>query len=178
MKPLTPSEKRLTLLFGALLLGYAHWWGYGEWQVWERRSQQKESDLQAEKTAAGIFMENQNLWNERQDFMVKNQPKATDPDLASAALVDLIQKSTQTHQLTITDITLLPSKPLAHAFQTTAVVKITGKFENVTRWMYELQSPQNFTALERTSLKSDANPPQVLAEFEINRWYQPLPSKP
>lgn len=178
MRPLNSNEKQLATIFGFLLIAYAHWWGYGEWQLWEKRAKTKEVDLQAEKNAALIFMEQKDLWNERLDFLTKNQPKAADPDLASASLIDLIQKSAQTHQLTITDTTLLPAKPLAFAFQTTATVKLTGKFENVIRWLHQLQSPQSFIALERTSIKSDANPPQVTAEFELSRWYQPLPSKP
>lgn len=178
MRPLQNNEKRLAALFGLLLIGYAHWWGYGEWQMAERRNKLREIDLIAEKNVAGILMEKQGLWNERLKFLTEKQPTAKEPDLASADLIDTIQKSAETHQLKITDIALQPTQSLPHAFQTSATVKLTGKFENIVQWLYQLQAPENFTTLVRSSIKSDPNPPQVLAEFEIARWYKPTPSKP
>ncbi len=178
MRPLQNNEKRLAAVFGLLMIAYLHWWGYGEWQSLNRSVQQKEIDLIAEKNAATIILEKKELWLERQKFLSEKQPTAKEPDLASANLIDTIQKSAEAHQLKITEIALQSTQSLPHAFQTSATVKLTGKFENIVQWLYQLQGPENFTILIRSSIKSDPNPPQVLAEFEIARWYQPILTKP
>ncbi|MES2307454.1 MAG: hypothetical protein V4507_01210 [Verrucomicrobiota bacterium] len=178
MRPLQNNEKRLAALFIFLIIGYAHLRGYEEWQATVRRNTQKEIDLVAEKNVAAILMESQSISTERLKFLSEKQPVAKEPDLASAALIDTIQKSADTYQLKITDIALQPTQSLPHAFQTSATVKLTGKFENVVQWLYQLQGPENFTTLIRSSIKSDPNPPQVIAEFEIARWYKPIVPKP
>lgn len=178
MRPLNKKEKLLTAILSLLLIAYLHWWGYGEWQSFARNLKQREIDLTAEKNAATIILEKKELWLNRQKFLSEKQPVAKEPDLASADLVDAIQKSAEANQLKISEIALQPTQSLPHAFQTSATVKLTGKFENIVQWLYQLQGPENFTILIRSSIKSDPNPPQVLAEFEIARWYQLLSPKP
>lgn len=178
MRPLQNNEKQLALVLTVLLIGYAHWWGYGEWQTRTQLQKQKELDLTAEKNGATMILEKKDLWLERQKFLSEKQPIAQEPDLASAALIDSIQKTAESHQLKISDIAPQPVLSLPHAFQTSATVKLSGKFENVVLWLYQLQRPENFTVLIRSSIKSDPNPPQVLGEFEIARWYQPIGPKP
>ena len=70
-----------------------------------------------------------------------------------------------------------PTMPLQRSGPTVAVsVKLTGPFEGVVRMLFALQSPTAWRTIEKLALKSDAQPPNVVADLELHQYFLPSTS--
>jgi len=98
------------------------------------------------------------------------------PDEASAQLLKSERDEAEKAGLKVAEENLLPSQETPYG-QTVAVsVKLTGPFEGVVRMLFALQSPTAWRTIEKLALKSDAQPPNVVADLELHQYFQPLAS--
>jgi hypothetical protein len=74
--------------------------------------------------------------------------------------------------LKITEENLLPAQDSDQGNSAAVSVKLTGPFEGVVKMLFAMQSPTAWRTLDKLTLKSDAQPPNVIAEMEIRQYFQ------
>jgi hypothetical protein len=99
------------------------------------------------------------------------------PDEASSQLLKSEREEAEKAGLKITEENLLPSQETPYGPTVAVSVKLTGPFEGVVRMLFALQSPTAWRTVEKLALKSDSQPPNVVADLELHQYFQ-LSSSP
>ncbi len=172
MKPLSSSEQRLLVLLLIILFGVGQVVLYRWFTDFQKKAQLEEVKIAQQKMEAKVWLEEKELWLQRQQWIQSQQPGWREPGLMSSDLLDFLQKSAKMQGLEIQDQQVLEPEILPQATQVAARLKLVGKMEKLTRWMAELQKPESFYAVLKFTVKSDADPTKVVAEVLIARWHQ------
>jgi hypothetical protein len=98
------------------------------------------------------------------------------PDEASSQLLKSERDEAEKAGLKVTEENLLPTQDTKYGPTVAVSVKITGPFEGVVRMLFALQSPTAWRTVEKLTLKSDAQPPNVVADLELHQYFQPFAS--
>ena len=91
---------------------------------------------------------------------------------ASAELLRVEREETEKAGLKISEENLLPVQQTPYGSAAAVSVKLTGPFEGVVKLLFALQTPSAWRTIEKLSLKSDAQPPNVIADLEIRQYFQ------
>ena len=98
------------------------------------------------------------------------------PGEASSQLLKSEQDEAEKAGLKVTEENLLPPQDTKYGPTVAVSVKLTGPFEGVVRMLFALQSPTAWRTVEKLALKSDAQPPNVVADLELHQYFQPSAS--
>ena len=98
------------------------------------------------------------------------------PDEASSQLLKSEREEAEKAGLKVIEENLLPPLETPYGPTVAVSVKLTGPFEGVVRMLFALQSPTTWRTIEKLALKSDSQPPNVLADLELHQYFQPLAS--
>ena len=96
------------------------------------------------------------------------------PEEASARLLKTEREEAEKAGLKVAEENLLPVQETSQGSVAAVSVKLSGPFEGVVRMLFALQGPALWRTLEKLSVKSDAQPPNVLADIEIRQYFQPV----
>lgn len=96
------------------------------------------------------------------------------PDDASAQLLKSERDAAEQAGLKITEENLLPSSETPYGSIVAVSVKLTGPFGGVVKMLLALQTPTAWRTVTKLALRSDAQPPNVVASLELNQYFQPV----
>lgn len=120
------------------------------------------------------------VWDQRAVWLLEKQPKLGDEQRAAEQLRETVKELAKKHQVLIESSDYLPAarKPdLRKPDPYTAIgIKIGTKsdWSALIRFLGELQTPEQFIALESADLKIDeTDPTKMHGDFKIARWYAP-----
>ena len=173
MRALTAKEKKLLVgLVGALFV-LLNVLGLQAFLNRQRALQTNIIELQSQMDEGRALLADKDVWRERVSWLDANQPAdditTTDDD---AKFYEFVENSAKSAGLAYTrrDAGNSPADGLyAEVFDAS---QVKGKMEALVKWLNELQQPQAFRAIKEISIKS-GEPPEVLAEVEVARWYRP-----
>ena len=94
------------------------------------------------------------------------------PDDASAALLKLERDEAEKSGLKVTEENLLPGQNSTQESTVAVSAKLSGPFEGVVRMLYALQTPTGWRSVEKLTLRSDAQPPNVVADLELRQYFR------
>lgn len=173
MRALTAKEKRLLLvLLGAIfvlinVIGLNTY--LARWQSWKNSLVQLQGQLVENRAILEVGGE----WLERAAWLDANQPAddvaTTDDD---AKFYEFVETSAKNAGLTYQrrEAGTVPQDGLlAEVFDTS---QVKGTMEALVKWLVQLQDPAAFRAIKQLSIRS-GEPPQVVAEVTVARWYRP-----
>ncbi|GAB4179122.1 MAG: hypothetical protein Fur0032_19740 [Terrimicrobiaceae bacterium] len=90
---------------------------------------------------------------------------------ASSTLLREVRSAASSGGLTIMEESL-PPPPVGLPEDAVAVrVKLGGPFSGLVRFLFAIQQPDAWRAIENMTVKADATPQNVLAELEIRQYY-------
>lgn len=174
MRALTAKEKKLLLALVGALFVLLNVVGLQAFLNRQRALQSSIVQLQAQLAEGRALLEEKDLWGQRAAWLDEHQPSddvtTTDDD---AKFYEFVESSAKSAGLEYTrkDAGNLPaSGPLAEVFDSS---QVKGKMESLVKWLNELQQPKAFRAVKQISIKS-GEPPDVIAEVEVARWYRPV----
>jgi len=123
---------------------------------------------------ARMLAENSQFWQQRDEWVKASQPTFTDGDQAGVQLLDRIKDLAKKHSVTLENPALRPAERQP-AYTAVAVdVETKCAWPALIAFLHELQSPEQFIALENANLKIDASDPtQMRGHFKIARWFAP-----
>ena len=97
---------------------------------------------------------------------------------ASAALLKFEREEAEKAGLKVTEENLLPGENTQES-TVSITAKLSGPFEGVVRMLYALQTPRGWCTVRKLTLRSDAQPPNVIADLELQQYFHTgSPSQP
>lgn|GEM_PF-4964174 len=151
------------------------------WNEIEKRKATLHAEIKTIQTAIAEndqWMNQAQMWKQREDWITTNQPTTAGADDASLSLIEGIQKSAQENNIQITDQKILTTQTTPNFFSTSVKVKVVTDMKSLINWLYLLQTPASFTLIDSFSLKTDAQSSNLACELTIVRWYSPKFKKP
>lgn len=175
MRALTSSEKKLLYGLLAALFVLANVIGLQALLDRQRALRDSIRTLRQEADLGRVLLADRAYWDERSAWLAANQPTddtATTQD--DEKFFSFIESSARESGLDFSAGT--PGAPVAHDayVQINYAAKVKGKMESLVRWLNLIQQPGEFRAIKQLTIKSDTEPPGVVADIDVARWYRPL----
>jgi hypothetical protein len=112
------------------------------------------------------------LWEQRDAWVQASQPHLTNPDTAGVELLDRVKQLAKKHEVLLDNLVIrVPERQ--DAYVSIAIeVETKSAWKPLVDFLYELQRPDQFIALESSNLKIDAaDPAQMRGRFRVAQWY-------
>ena len=175
LRKLTKSEKRLSIILTVAIFAMANFYGLGYLFDLLSTSSREVSELRSQQQSDGIWLREKALWLDRKRWIEASQPRIRPNQVPQSELLESLTTSAKANQLEIQEQSFGENKSTPN-YQSVAVrLKLTGALQNVIKWLVQIQQPELFQAVTNFSLKSANEPPTVILELEIARWYAPNP---
>jgi len=171
MRQLNPNEQKLIAIVSLALLVVAN--GLFISFLWKKQKTARSSVRQAllEKKDTQLWLQQEELWRSRQQWLAANQPKASGQE--DTKLLTEIVGSARENNLEIQEQQLVGLTPTPYYKEATVRLKVTGTLQDVVAWLTHLQQPTNFQAISSFNLRSDADTTKVRCELQLSRRYTP-----
>jgi len=176
MRTLAPSEKNLLFILGGAVFIALNMMGVHAFL-------QTKSGVQKAMIAAGSELSSDRSLVElgralkpADSWIAAHPMPHMAPDDASAQLLKVEREEAEKAGLKVTEENLLPSQDTPYGPTVAVSVKLTGPFEGVVRMLFAVQSPTAWRTIEKLALKSDAQPPNVVADLELHQYFLPSTS--
>ena len=131
-----------------------------------RRVLRKVEGLRAEKT----------LYEQRDAWLREKQPKLVNEERAGGELLDQVKELAKKHSVLLENPVIRQVVRKAELPYVSIGIEIETKspWAALIAFLGELQTPEQFIALDSANLKIDgADPTQMRGKFKIARWYAP-----
>jgi hypothetical protein len=173
MKPLAQNEKTLLLILCAAIFVALNMLGL-------RAFLQARSKLQQAIVAAKSELATDINWvnvaetlQPARSWIESHPMPQSQPDDASAALLKLEQSEAEKADLKVTEENLLPQRDIPNGSSVGVAVKLSGPFAGIVRFLYAMQTPTAWRTIDKLTLRSDAQPPNVIADIELRQYFHP-----
>lgn len=114
------------------------------------------------------------MWAQREQWLQMKQPRLENPDTAGVQLHDSVRELARNHQVLIENPTIRTPEPRPNCISVGLEIETKSSWPSLVEFLEELQTPDQFIALESANLKVDpADATQVHGHFKIARWYAP-----
>jgi len=115
------------------------------------------------------------MWDDRARWLEEKQP--TD-DVSSidddTKFTEFVESTAKKSGLTYTRRGGGPVQSGEQYAEVYDASQVKGKMEALVKWLSELQQPEAFRAIKLLRIKSAPEPPDVIADVEVARWYRPI----
>ena len=176
MRNLTRSEKRLLGALLGTLFVLANLFGVVALLHMKTALEDEAPKLRGELIDSEGWLAEKELWMDRKTWLDAKEPRLEAAGEASAKLLESLQTSARRQKITILEQEF-PEPSKQPEYQEISVkLKVSASLESLTRWLVELQQPELFQVVSTFSLKSDAEPPKVICNLQVARWYAPAVS--
>jgi hypothetical protein len=95
------------------------------------------------------------------------------PDDANAQLLKSERDEAEKAGMKIAEENLLTTQEGRYGSTAGVSIKLGGPFSGIVRLLYALQAPGSWRTVEKLTLRSDAQPPNVIADLEIRQHFLP-----
>lgn len=172
-----PSEKRLLLILCAALFAALNLLGLRALLISRKRLAGEIASAKAALAEDRGWIEAGEALRPADDWIRAHPMPRLAPDDASAGLLKDERDAAEAAGLKVTEENL--TSPGGTPFGPTAgiSVKLSGPFPGVVKFLFSLQNPAAWRIIEKLALRSDSQPPNVVADLEIRQYFQP-PSAP
>jgi hypothetical protein len=173
LRNLTKSERRLSVILGLAVFVMLNFYGISYLLDEHAGLAQKISELQGQQRSNELWLRERGLWLARKEWLDSRQPHVPPGAVAQSELLESLTRTAKDHALTIEEQSFGETKNTADYRSVAVKLKLSGKLENVVKWLVAVQQPEQFQAVTNFALKSTDAPPNVSLELEVARWYAP-----
>lgn len=114
------------------------------------------------------------LWEQREQWLQAKQPHMENADTAGVQLLDAVRDLARRHSVLLDNLTIRTPDHRTDCISVALEVDTRSGWSPLVEFLQELQTPEQFVALESANLKIDsADATQVHGRFKIARWYAP-----
>lgn len=171
MRQLNPNEQKLIAIVSLALLVIANGMLLSFLLKKQKTARSTVDQAKMEKKDTQLWLNEQNLWQTRQQWLTANQPQSTGQE--NTKLLTEIVGSARKNNLEIQEQQLVGFLPTAYYKEATVKLKVTGTLQNLVTWLVQLQQPTNFQAISSFNLRSDTDTTKVRCELQLSRRYAP-----
>lgn len=127
--------------------------------------------LQSQQTQADLLLNDRAFWDARSAWMEENKPRYTLSGEAQTDLIEMLQSTPREHGLDVTPPVPDEPRSMGTFEEVSATVKVTGNIRSVIAWLAQVQQPGKFYSISNFSLQSDKEPPKVICEVRVAKWF-------
>jgi hypothetical protein len=173
LRKLTKSERRLSTVLGLAVFAMLNFYGISYLLDEHAGLAHKIGELQGQQRSDDLWLRERGLWLTRKEWLDSRQPHVPAGIVPQSELLESLTKSAKDHALTIEEQSFGEMKNTPDYRSVAVKLKLSGKLENVVKWLVTIQQPEQFQAVTNFVLKSTDSPPNVNLELEVARWYAP-----
>lgn len=174
MRPLAKSEKRLFLILcGAVFLAL-NMIGLHAYLRAKAELQHEGSAARAELASGQSWLETAEILRPAEAWITSHPMQQLSADDASADLLKTERSEADKAGLKVTEENLLPAEEGADRSTVAVAAKLSGPFEGVVRFLFALQTPSAWRSIEKLTLRSDTQPPNVLVDLELRQYFHSI----
>lgn len=112
------------------------------------------------------------MWTQREQWLKAKQPRLENSDTAGVQLLEAVREMARRHAVLIDNTTIRTPEPRPNCISVGLDIETKSPWASIVGLLEELQTPNQFIALESANLKVDPNDAtQVRGHFKIARWY-------
>jgi len=173
MSTRTAGEKTLFLILcGAVFLAL-NLLGFRAFLQARARIQQSIAAAKTELASSRTWLDLAETLHPAMSWIAAHPFPKMQPDDASAGLLKLEQGEAEKAGLKVMEENLLPPQDIPQGSSVGVGVKLSGPFEGVVRFLFALQTPSAWRSIDKLTLRSDTEPPNVIADLELRQYFHP-----
>ena len=176
MKPLAPSEKKLFLIFCGTIFIVLNMIGVRSFLQARDKVQLAVVAAKAELTSDRSWLDVGDSLHAAMTWMDSHPMPELEPDDASAKLLKTEREEAEKAGLKVTEENLLPSQNDAQDSSVAVEAKLSGPFQGVVHMLFALQTPTAWRNIDKLTLRSDTEPPNVVADLELRQYFRHAPA--
>ncbi len=167
-RALTNREKRLAILLASafavvVLIAFLRWFTS---HVATQRAAIRAAKI--EIADLGLWAENADFWRSRGAWMNEFPPPPYRSEDTRSACVEWTQRSATDNQLILANLQLQDETPPGDGVAEVGITLVlTGKLEQLVRWMHTVHDQRAFREMRRIKITSDADTSKVRAEVTL-----------
>ena len=172
MRKLAPSEKTLFLiLLGAVFLALNLW--SLKWLLGTRQHLQMEIMKMKTTIAEGYStIDIAEALEPASDWIHQHPLPIWTDDQASSELLKCERGEAEKSGLKIVDENLLPPHSSKNADSVSVQTKISGPFDGLVKFLFAVQTPTAWRAIDKFVIKGDTEPSKVIIELELKQFFK------
>lgn len=179
MRSLSRNEQRLLIFFGAAVFVALNLFAVRAWM-------QHRSALVAKITQTRSAISTSQSWTSAagalesaRQWIEQNPAPAYTGEQASTDLLNTVRALAEKSGLKLVEESLLPNESGPASDSAILQAKITGPFSGVAGFLFDLQSPTAWRAVDKMAIRSDNEPPNVIVDMVVRQYYRaPSPAAP
>ena len=114
------------------------------------------------------------LWEQREQWLELKQPRMQNADTAGVQLLDAVREIARRHEVLLENPTIRTPDHRPDCTSVALEIETKSAWPPLVKFLEELQTPDQFVALESANLKIDpSEATHVHGRFKIARWYAP-----
>jgi hypothetical protein len=172
MRKLATNELRLLALFSAAVFLALNLFGASAWMKHRAGVAAKITATKNEIAEGKTWIEGAGALAPAHEWIEANPPPENTPQQASTGLLELARSAAEENGLKIIEENLLPAAEVTTGSAAALEVKVSGPFAGVARFLFALQTPTAWRAVDRMMVRSDTEPPNVLVELKVRQYYR------
>jgi hypothetical protein len=171
---LSPSEKRLTLIFGLLVAGLLNF-GLVKFFL-SNRTQLVEllAQRSTQLLAMQALSEKSAFWKERSEWIRATQPKLDNEAAAGNLLLNFLKETAAKNGVSLSKQQLVSARQEAGGTAIPVKFELRGSWKGFCQFLVDLQAPDRFLAVQDAVLRVDpADTTVMTGDFTIAKWFAP-----
>ncbi len=138
-----------------------------------KRSGTKLSAQKSLRAQQQVFLRERPLWEQRAEWLAKQQPVMKSPVEAST-LLDQVKQAAAKHSVLVENPAIGNSDATPNYQSVFASVETKSPWPPLVQFLYDVQQPEHFVVFESVNLMIDpADPTLMRGKFKIARWFAP-----
>ena len=172
LSQLSPRERNLALMLGVTAFLILNILFLPKLMTGNRTAKQRNVELKAELAASESWIKQQAYWDKRKKWLEETEPELTGDRRDSATQLEDLQKAARAAGIKIDEVQLLQLPVQEFYHPVGARFTVSGTWENMVKFLQDAQEPDQFDVIPKFSIKSDQEPPNVICEMEMQRWFR------
>jgi uncharacterized membrane protein affecting hemolysin expression len=173
VRVLTKSEFRLAVLLVAAVLLAVNLFLLQAWQRGRSGVLEAQSRARAEIAEAGSWTLAAGELEAASQWIRSNPAPDLQPQRAAEDLLQRVRTIADNSGLEIVQENLTTAGDESVRSSVGMQAKITGPFDGVARFLFDLQDPAAWRAIDKLMIKSDREPPNVVVDMLVRQYYSP-----
>lgn len=175
MRNLASNERRLLVVFLAAVFIAGNLFVVRFWLDKRRETARNIASDRAKLSEYTSLSSAAELIGPASEWIALNPPPVLSSDEANTKLLGEVRSSAESAGLTIVEESLMPVEEGSAAVLQT---KVGGPFAGFAAFLFGLQSPVAWRAIDRIAIRSDKEPPNVIAEIVVRQYYKERETTP
>jgi hypothetical protein len=128
--------------------------------------------LRADQAEAKVDLLESGRWTTRKAWIAAHEPPLGNEGDAKAELLESVLKGARDNKLEIVEQNLNDVEHGAAGAKVNVSVKVKGSMEGLTRWLTDLQKPEQFYAITSFVLRADQDQKSMVCTLQIARYFK------